>query len=154
MTTQTAYPIPAAGHNWPLIDATRQLIGELPNTRSLDWDANDDLPEDEGGWNQDEWRCETGRCFAGWGATLAGAVFANDVYATEFVGIDRATYMGYMRAPARVVVEVNGETWHVADYAQRALGLTDLERNKLFYPDNTLSDIDQVIAKMRAEEQS
>jgi len=148
----TTYPIPATGHNWPLIDATRKLIGELPDARNLD-PVVDGLPDDERAWNQTDWRCDTGRCWAGWAAVLAGGEFVYDVYENRYVDIDHETGTGGNRvAHATAVVVADGETWHVADFAQHALGLGDRERATLFDGANTLADIDLVLTAMRDQD--
>lgn len=36
------------------------------------------IEEHPQGWTQSNWRCETGMCFAGWTAVIAGAEWAND----------------------------------------------------------------------------
>lgn len=142
--------------NWVLIDATRKLIGDLPDTSEWDPDGEPGAygaPVDEKGWNQEAYRCETGRCYAGWAAILAGATFKFDVSISSFVMIDHPTGGDHpsRRTSAYLVVEANGETWNVADYAEHALGITSVERIRLFAGRNTLRDLDAIIAEMRDE---
>lgn len=90
-------------------------------------------------WDQEFYRCETGMCFAGWAATLAGGVWAGpgdtEMVAEPDDPADR-TFDGRI---------------HVADRAERLLGLNAEQVEDLFTPDNDLDDLECYVEKFCAE---
>lgn len=79
--------------------------------------------------NQLSWRCETGMCFAGITATLAGAQW----YA-ESSDVTRA-----------YLVHVDGRPMHVSVFARDYLELDHRQADELFHWSNTLDDIRKII---------
>lgn len=85
-----------------------------------------------GEWRQERWRCDTGMCFAGHVAHVAGAMWKSN-FVTD----------------VRVVTPSN-EVMHAATFAAKELGLGDYdpETNRmpdLFDPDNTIDDLKELI---------
>jgi hypothetical protein len=76
---------------------------------------------------QEEWRCETGMCFAGHAAQAAGFKWVNP----------RPTGWGFEDA----LIEMNGGKEHVSEVMTKRLGLSDREADILFYSDNKLEDL-------------
>jgi hypothetical protein len=77
-------------------------------------------------WNQEEWRCRSGQCFAGWAALMSGWQW------------------NYPNDPDDTCMVKDGQTRRVWDAALQELGLTgheDLEP-KLFDGENTLGMIE------------
>jgi hypothetical protein len=90
-------------------------------------------------WNQAHWRCETGMCFAGHAAMLAGAKWLHPQFDPD-------------DAASAVVVAPNGERYLAGTYATAALGLGPQQCLHLFNSDNTLADLrDEVHAIIRSE---
>lgn len=77
---------------------------------------------------QSEWRCETGMCFAGHAAMLAGAEWAHPEDLTN----------PYIKTTGTLDV-------HVSNYAAEALGLDGLEEAVLFEGDNTTEDLVKMV---------
>jgi hypothetical protein len=142
------YPRPETGKNWPLIDATRSFIASIPNYELDPYRAIEAAPPGNA-WKQGEWRCETGMCFAGWGAALAGAKFP---YAADAFGMMYPSAGSTPVASRQAVIEdADGNTWHIRDYAAHVMGLTDREATRLFRAGNeTLDLIDEVIEDIRS----
>jgi len=93
-------------------------------------------------WDQNDWRCESGMCFAGWACDLSGVRWANPA---------EATY-----GAAQIV---HGDsTFSAADLAVRLLGLADTYSEftddyhygsgaqHLFHAANTLDDLYRISA--------
>ena len=85
-------------------------------------------------WRQDSWRCETGFCFAGWTAELTGAKWARPEKQLD-----------------PNVLRGDGESEHVADYAQRVLGLEENEADLLFSMFRTLDDLRRMVAEFEED---
>jgi hypothetical protein len=86
-------------------------------------------------WNQAEWRCGTGMCFAGFVAIEAGAEWAEPYNAHDMD-----------------VITPEGHIEEVADFALKALGYTDLgnenaldAENDLFDACNTLENLKRMV---------
>jgi hypothetical protein len=73
-------------------------------------------------WEQSEWICETGMCYAGHAAHIAGADLAEPSFAAKAWGPD-------------------GDGIHISDYAQTVLGLGDGEATRMFFSENSLADL-------------
>lgn len=93
-------------------------------------------------WNQEEWRCETGMCVAGWTSHLAGGQWAYPadgagasylLSETDDVG-DDVEVMARGTSRERTVIAAS-------DRAMRLLGLDADTADALFRPGNTLTDI-------------
>lgn len=97
------------------------------------WRQIKDHPET---WEQDEWRCATGMCFAGWAAQLAGGVWSDD-HSGLLIAEPGDEESGAWLGPRQVI--------HAMHRAQRVLGITDHEagggNGGLFSADNDLADI-------------
>jgi len=105
-------------------------------------------------WNQAEYRCRTGLCFAGWAAVLAGGVWLS----TDPDGVDRdvlvATDEEIARGDAIPVWDAYddkrmGVPAH--DRAQRLLGLTGEQALRLFAGSNTIHDLRRIVAELCGE---
>lgn len=105
------------------------------------------------GWNQDNWRCGTGMCFAGRAAILAGGTW----YSPD--PDERGIYEGLPVAvlmladgdddPEDVAVLPNGtRVVHVRDRAQRILGLTYDDAEELFAASNMLWNLETIVATL------
>ena len=86
-------------------------------------------------WNQGDWICESGMCYAGHAAHLAGA---------ELVGA-LATFTAYAFGPE------SERGIHVSDYARRVLGLGDGEAQRMFYGENTLEDLRGMVESLETK---
>lgn len=101
-------------------------------------------------WKQEYWRCETGMCFAGWAAELAGAVWLTG---TE----DARSHLVKAEAddpPEHISLSAmrfgaSDAVW-VRTRAQRLLGLTWDEADALFMETNRLVDIRRIVGEIRA----
>lgn len=85
---------------------------------------------------QDQWRCQSGMCFAGWACVLSGAEFVSD-------DPDHEDYY-YVR-------DLNGEKVPLWDHATDALGIDILTSTALFEADNTIQDLELMIAALSKE---
>jgi hypothetical protein len=94
-------------------------------------------------WNQGEYRCETGMCFAGWAAILAGGQWENadpETGDVEYLVIE----------PDDEIAYVFDGGIHVKWRAQRILGLTVDQRILLCAGSNTLDDLRSIVAEIIA----
>lgn len=107
-------------------------------------------------WDQGEWRCGTGMCFAGWAVHLDGGKWATEeLFSDHFDDLvaepeDRApmTPWDHVDFGVKAVTQVG-------ERAQRILGLTNEEQQSLFAGINGIEDIRRVTSKIlrRAEQQ-
>lgn len=98
-------------------------------------------------WDQSAWRCDTGMCFAGWAAQLAGGVFPYDD------NDDRTDIVyGGEEPRAGIVTSPTGQLETISVFAQDRLGLTDDEADILFYGDNDLYDLTELVRRLDAGE--
>ena len=99
----------------------------------------------EDGWNQSDWRCESGMCFAGWAAQLAGGVWLNRHPANRYSD----TYLLAKKADGTDSFKHND--FHVvraSDRAQRVLGITNDQRCLLFASANSLEDLEDIVSRI------
>jgi hypothetical protein len=141
MVPVNPYPRPADGSpNLPALRAVRDFIENVPNVEELDPDA---VPADGVAWNQSDWRCGTGMCFAGWAGAVTGAVF-------PYSALDNTSTtptQGYVpwTQKRNVVRDADGQTWHIQPYAQHILGLDPVQARYLFDGGNDLDRINAII---------
>lgn len=97
--------------------------------------------------DQEHWRCGTSACFAGWAVTLDGGVWVHDQSEYLLPRDDDpdadVKYLGHY-ADVKVVGD-QGKGVHVADRAQRILGLLDSQVEDLFADDNDLEDLRELV---------
>ena len=74
-------------------------------------------------WDQDEWRCETTMCFAGWAVALSGNYFFND-------SIDATR-------------KKNGRNIGIDSAAREELGLTFSQSSSLFLHSTNVKDVEE-----------
>lgn len=87
-------------------------------------------------WEQSEWRCETGMCFAGTCVDILGAKWA---YPADINDTDLAA-----------LIEWDGERRTCWDVARSELGLTDDQVGRLFRAENTLDDLRRYVAALES----
>lgn len=89
--------------------------------------------------------CETAFCFAGWAATLEGGKWmTGGELLAEQADIDWGTSVYTEHYHGRNLVSA-------FDRAARLLGLTDDQADELFYSNNTIADLRQIVARFKAE---
>lgn len=101
---------------------------------------------------QSQWRCATGMCFAGHYASISGEVkwlFSAEemdglLYQDYLVEV-RTTYGKRDVSIESVVVDDDGERWHVASWVQKHMGIRYVESDNLFHYANSRRDIDQMV---------
>lgn len=101
-----------------------------------------------GEWDQSVYRCQTGLCFAGHAAVLAGGRWADpggQTHPTSLVAEPADD------ADRTYAVTGFGPVTHVADRATRVLGLTTDQADDLFDPSNTLAYLRSRVAALCAE---
>jgi hypothetical protein len=106
----------ASGDRTGLLEVTRDLNVALLRKTMEHIEAH---PEEH---DQATWVCGSQMCFAGHAAVADGATLEPGMYMPNAM----SEWLG---------------TTHVSDYAQRALGLTSGEANRLFYADNSVEDL-------------
>lgn len=150
MTLFNPYPAPAHGPNRRLLAAVRSFIGSIP---AIDIDTEvDEAPDDGVAWNQGTWRCGSGMCFAGWTGAMTGAKFLYPADASGLEFVDHTELDGdWGLASMAAIVEADGETWHVAEWARAQLNITRKQSGRLFAGGNELGDIDENIIAINRE---
>jgi len=102
----------------------------------------------ESEWNQANWRCRSGMCFAGWAATIDGGKWAFPETAMWDEGTDpRACLVPVDDDPEGEVVD---GVVHVENRAPRVLGLTYEQSDDLFFELNTLDDLRRIVAEIKS----
>lgn len=91
-------------------------------------------------WKQDRWRCGSGMCFAGHAATIAGGRFLADTDLLVAEDDDPPEDVGQFCNGHRCVA--------VGDRAERVLGLTFDDRDRLFDSANTLDDLRCIVGEL------
>lgn len=99
-----------------------------------------------GDWKQAEWRCRSGMCFAGTACHLDGGQWAYssdnrmfaDLLIAEAADDDEDVCPRHGDGP---VIPAN-------ERAQRILGLTDDQADRLFDEDNTLADLRRIVSDL------
>lgn len=98
-------------------------------------------------WNQDQWRCDTAMCFAGWSATLAGCTWIRDDNYQSHVVAEPADVWSRTMWVGRL----DHTVVHVSERARRVLGLTSKQAVTLFSPDNGLDDLERIVGELCAQ---
>jgi len=143
--------------NVPLLEKTMEHIEHVVPSHTEVRTAMRDGAEFEGieAWGQGDWIaeirqfvpigdrdnqllaagevCGTAMCFAGWACSISGDKFAKDAYG-EFDGC---------------VVFEDGETMPIQVRARELLGLTFVEANDLFAPDNDIHDLKILVEELK-----
>lgn len=97
-------------------------------------------------WEQGDYRCSTGMCFAGWAVELSGGTWVTDrdsrwrdqVFAEPD---DEYSYASTLDGKTEVTD---------ADYrAQRVLGIGGDEAGDLFYAGNTMDEIRRIVKEIK-----
>ena len=98
-------------------------------------------------WNQEDYRCGSGLCFAGWAAQLAGGRWYTadpNHRLAQFLVSEPADGNSELRG--REFFGVRVSTVHPR--AQRLLDLDDEDAEALFHPDNTIEDLRGFVAAL------
>lgn len=111
--------------NIPALEATYARIVERPDE-----------------WNQGDWLCNTGMCFAGHAAMLEGATLPPVLSMSWTVDPETGEYRRW---------EPSNGAVHVSDFARQRLGLTELQASELFAGGNDLSRIRRIIDAIAAD---
>lgn len=117
--------------NWPLLDKVLDHIRAHPEQHQ-----------------QQQFRCETGMCVAGWAAELAGRKWAFPA------GLGWPSSL-VLAEPGELFVKTTGDGAYVVecfDAASALLGLTETDAYDLFEGSNTLSDIERIVDELRARD--
>ena len=92
-------------------------------------------------WEQSEWICKTGMCYAGHSAHFAGAEAPEGRWGDALSA--RVT------GPAIDEFSTPYDGWvHISDYAQHVLGLADGEAARMFWSDNSLDDLRGMVTSL------
>jgi hypothetical protein len=103
---------------------------EIPPPIELAWNAIDMLEEDKEHWNQENFRCRTGHCYAGFVIAAAGGNW-----------VSKNSHNVDVRLP-------NGKEGHVAEVASDLLGLPDWSFTATPHPfdqDNSLATLKRLV---------
>lgn len=123
----------------------------MPNIELMDRVAAyiEEHPEDH---YQEDWRCGTAACFAGWTALLSGAQWVCPVWEAPTAPVDHIDENGFVHVHNmyRVIDPKSGLRVPVGVYAQKILGITAWEADELFDPDNDIGHIKVIIDGYRA----
>lgn len=93
-------------------------------------------------WNQLTYRCESGLCFAGWAAVLAGGRWVEpEKYSSVLVAEEGD--------PDEDRLHTSGSV-HAHDRAQRVLGLDGDTADDLFAAGNDIHDLRRIVAEIKA----
>ena len=92
-------------------------------------------------WQQEDWRCETGMCVAGWAVQIDGGRWFHP--SPDGTVLDALLHArpGEETAEWAECYGVTDAVVTAADRAQAVLGLTDAEADSLFCASNLLDDI-------------
>jgi hypothetical protein len=113
----------------------------------------DHIAKHPGDWNQGDWRCDSGMCFAGWAAQLAGGKWvmaADAIGQPELLHANKSDDPEDIRHTARRGFDeplLAGEFVSARARAQRLLGLTDYEAGFLFAGTNTMPTLRRLVRK-------
>lgn len=100
-----------------------------------------------GEWHQPRYRCGSGLCFAGWAVQLAGGQWYTtaDEVLSDLLLAEPDEPGSYELAESDVCV-VSAD-----NRAERLLGLTEVQANRLFHEDNTRADLRLIVAELCQE---
>lgn len=115
-------------------------------------EAVKDAAERGEGWVQQDWRCRSGMCFAGWAATLAGGKWVNPVAKGQYEDsllvadptIDKPHQIGQHYG-----VSVPSVT--AADRARNVLGFVTGSAG-LFAGGNKIEDLERIVADLKEDQ--
>lgn len=96
-------------------------------------------------WDQAQWRCSTGMCFAGWACTLAGGTWLTDP-GDPLANLLIADSDEHVSCWVDGVPVVNAEL-----RARRLLGLTSEQASDLFHVSNTFDELCRLVAVIKAQ---
>lgn len=101
-----------------------------------------------GDWEQANWRCSSGMCFAGLAVDLDGGVWVSgpESYGRDMVVADAGDLLDHVHYDVHASPTVTAET-----RARRILGLTQDQADTLFSPINDLDDLRTAVAELCAE---
>ena len=103
----------------------------------------------EDGWEQGDWRCQAGMCFAGWAAQLAGGQWLNKHATNRYSD----TYLLAKQVDGEDIFEhMDFKVVQASNRAQRVLGLSWDQRHELFKSSNELEDLERIVSRIEAEE--
>ncbi|MGP4093024.1 hypothetical protein [Nonomuraea sp. KM90] len=100
-------------------------------------------------WDQKQYRCGTGLCFAGWAVQLAGGRWYSD-NADAALGEALIAEPGEARSFAPES-DSSVRLVHAEFRAEQVLGLSDDQAGRLFYAGNTLPDLRLIVAELCEE---
>lgn len=95
------------------------------------------------GWEQGTYRCESGMCFAGWAAVLAGGRWV------EPENMHSSVLVAEEADPDEDRLHTSGSV-HAHDRARRVLGLDDDTADWLFDGHNKLTDLRLIVAEIKS----
>lgn len=101
-------------------------------------------------WNQAEWRCGSGMCFAGWACTFDGGQWAFDAANPGVQGV-QDLLIAEPEDAAFAWTVADRSVVHTEERAIRVLGLTDDQADALFAGSNTLDDLRRMVAGLCGE---
>lgn len=130
--------------NFALLDATLAYIEKNPDE-----------------WDQSNWRCDTGMCFAGWAAALAGGQYLLDVEQVEIFNRsmpwelppDWPRHRGQFASP-ELLVEDEERGWITEPARERAievLRISHTQANALFAAGNNLQTLRRMVAALHED---
>lgn len=128
---------------WGVVNVAKDTVN--PNLELLEetlTQVRAEAKKRRGGWNQTAWRCESGMCFAGWAAHLAGARWTLEVTPETFED-------NWMRGDFVNVTTPDGRDVPVWQYAEEALRLGEWDSHALFDAVNDLEDIELICDVIR-----
>lgn len=111
--------------------------------------ALDAIRANPNGWDQSAWRCETGMCFAGHVAQLAGGVFPYDANDFRLTRVDPNPDAAPV-AHSQIVVSPEGLSSPIAIFARKMLKLDSGQADALFGGGNDLDDLEAMVDKLDA----
>jgi hypothetical protein len=94
-------------------------------------------------WDQSTWRCETGMCFAGWSAHLAGGRWISPAENLQRSHLLVSEPKDDLLCPSNECRPVS-----VLYRAQRLLGLAFHQAADLFASTNTMEDLERIVAEL------
>ena len=131
--------------NIELLDKTLAAVKEAAERR-------DESTSPGAGWVQQDWRCRSGMCFAGFAAELAGGKWVNPVakgqYEDSLLVADPT-----IDKPHQIALHYGSPVPSVtaADRARNVLGFTAGSAG-LFAGGNKIEDLERIVAELKVED--
>ena len=104
--------------------------------KKLAYDTLDYIKAHPERWDQGEWRCSTGMCYAGWLATLAGGTWMDEDFGSYTTSATLALLPGEEPDPS-----TDGPCVHASTRASALLGIGVQTSSHLFNADNGIVEI-------------